>query len=256
MGLTDYEVNGEIRTIQDGHNDLRMTVGNADFTKLQKTFSENINSYERFMNELSVKNGYMTSSIYSDTESSTGYGISITAHRPGGQSYSEWSINNNSIYSPYFNVLEGGTNIADAFKGQLNKVNIGNNSKWYFEQNSGRIFNRNQYVTTTPATIKYSNLIKGTTIVGGIVTIASSSYDIVQDGGRYGYNAQVQTAGVIGGYAGGLAGAKFGAILGSSIGSCFGGVGAVPGGIIGGFIGGALGAFGGDYYGEKLQKNY
>lgn len=80
------------------------------------------------MNELSVKNGYMTSSIYSDTESSTGYGISITAHRPGGQSYSEWSINNNSIYSPYFNVLEGGTNIADAFKGQLNKVNIGNNS--------------------------------------------------------------------------------------------------------------------------------
>lgn len=139
LGLTDYEVNGEIRTIQDGHNDLRMTVGNADFTKLQKTFSENINSYERFMNELSVKNGYMTSSIYSDTESSTGYGISITAHRPGGQSYSEWSINNNSIYSPYFNVLEGGTNIADVFKGQLNKVNIGNNSKWYFEQNSGRI---------------------------------------------------------------------------------------------------------------------
>ena len=258
LGLTDYEVNGEIRTIQDGHNDLRMTVGNADFAKLQKTFSENINSYERFMNELSVKNGYMTSSIYSDTESSTGYGISITAHRPGGQSYSEWSINNNSIYSPYFNVLEGGTNIADVFKGQLNKVNIGNNSKWYFEQNSGRIFNRNQYVTTTPATIKYSNLINGTTIVGGIVTIASSSYDIyqgiVQDGGRYGYNAQVQTAGVIGGYAGGLAGAKFGAILGSSIGSCFGGVGAVPGGIIGGFIGGALGAFGGDYYGEKAAK--
>lgn len=174
------------------------------------------------------------------------------------QSYSEWSINNNSIYSPYFNVLEGGTNIADALKGQLNKVNIGNNSKWYFEQNSGRIFNGNQYVTTTPATIKYSNLIKGTTIVGGIVTIASSSYDIyqgiVQDGGRYGYNAQVQTAGVIGGYAGGLAGAKFGAILGSSIGSCFGGVGVVPGGIIGGFIGGALGAFGGDYYGEKAAK--
>lgn len=31
LGLTDYEVNGEIRTIQDGHNDLRMTCWKCRF---------------------------------------------------------------------------------------------------------------------------------------------------------------------------------------------------------------------------------
>lgn len=85
--------------------------------------------------------------------------------------------------------------------------------------------------------------------------LQASGYDIsqgyIQDGGHYGYNAQVQTAGAIGGFAGGFAGAKAGAALGASIGSLFGGVGAVPGGIIGGFIGGAVGAYFGDFYGEK-----
>ena len=258
-GLTDYEVDGETRTIQDGHNNLRMTVGNADFAKLQKAFGESMNSYESLMNNLSVKNGYTTSGIYRDNESSIGYGILITAHRPGGQSYSEWSIDSRSTYSPYFNVLEGAGAIADASIGQLNKINVGNNGKWYFKQKSGRIFNGNQYVTTIPAKIKYASFIKGANRVGGVVTIASSGYDIyqgyVQDGGRYGYNAQVQTAGAIGGFAGGVAGAKLGAAIGAGIGAWFGGVGSVPGGIIGGFIGGAFGAFGGDYYGEKAAKS-
>ena len=258
-GLTDYEVDGETRTIQDGHNNLRMTVGNADFAKLQKAFGESMNSYESLMNNLSVKNGYTTSGIYRDNESSIGYGILITAHRPGGQSYSEWSIDSRSTYSPYFNVLEGAGAIADASIGQLNKINVGNNGKWYFKQKSGRIFNGNQYVTTIPAKIKYASFIKGANRVGGVVTIASSGYDIyqgyVQDGGRYGYNAQVQTAVAIGGFAGGVAGAKLGAAIGAGIGAWFGGVGSVPGGIIGGFIGGAFGAFGGDYYGEKAAKS-
>ena len=255
IGLTDYKVGGEIRTINDGHNNLKMNVDKAEFAKLELAFARRGNSYERLMNSLSVKNGYTTYAQYRDKDATNGYGLSITIHRPGGASYSEWSIQNRSTLSPYFNVLDGASGIVGAGAEQLRNVNIGSNGKWYFKQNSGRIFNGNQYVSTVSAQVKYTNLIKGASRAGAVITIASSGYDIyqgyIQDGEHYGYNAQVQTAGAIGGFAGGFAGAKAGAALGASIGSLFGGVGAVPGGIIGGFIGGAVGAYLGDFYGEK-----
>lgn len=207
------------------------------------------------MNNLSVKNGFTTFGQYVDKDASNGYGFLITAHRPGGASYSEWSIQNRSTLSSYFNVLDGVSGTIGAGVEQLKNVNVGSNGKLYFRQNSGGIFNGNQYVTTVSAKIKYSAFIKGASRVGGAITIASSGYDIyqgyVQDGGHYGYNAQVQTAGAIGGFAGGIAGAKSGAALGAWVGSMFGGFGAIPGGIIGGFIGGAAGAYFGDTYGEK-----
>ena len=255
IGLTDYNVDGEIRTINDGHDNLRITVGEGEFAKLQKAFAKSGNSYERLMNNLSVKNGFTTFGQYVDKDASNGYGFLITAHRPGGASYSEWSIQNRSTLSSYFNVLDGVSGTIGAGVEQLKNVNVGSNGKLYFRQNSGGIFNGNQYVTTVSAKIKYSAFIKGASRVGGAITIASSGYDIyqgyVQDGGHYGYNAQVQTAGAIGGFAGGIAGAKSGAALGAWVGSMFGGFGAIPGGIIGGFIGGAAGAYFGDTYGEK-----
>lgn len=255
IGLTDYNVDGEIRAINDGHDNLRITVGEGEFAKLQKAFAKSGNSYERLMNNLSVKNGFTTFGQYVDKDASNGYGFLITAHRPGGASYSEWSIQNRSTLSSYFNVLDGVSGTIGAGVEQLKNVNVGSNGKLYFRQNSGGIFNGNQYVTTVSAKIKYSAFIKGASRVGGAITIASSGYDIyqgyVQDGGHYGYNAQVQTAGAIGGFAGGIAGAKSGAALGAWVGSMFGGFGAIPGGIIGGFIGGAAGAYFGDTYGEK-----
>ena len=131
---------------------------------------------------------------------------------------------------------------------------MGGNGKWYFKHKSGKIFNGNQYVTTTPANVKYSGIIKGTARVSGAITIFSSGYDIyqgyIQDGGHFGYNATIQTAGAVGGFVGGAAGAK----IGASIGGCFGGVGAVPGGIIGGFIGGAIGTWYGNDFGKDAAK--
>ena len=257
-GLTDYEVDGQKRTINDGNKDLRIAVGKTEFTKLQQYFNKNRFSYDKYMNRLSVKNGYTTFGVCKDTESSIGYAISVMAHRPGGQSYSEWSIDNKSTFSPYFEALDAPFTIAGSAAEQFKNVNVGSNGKWYFKHKSGTIFNGNQYVTTTPANVKYSGIIKGTARVSGAITVVSSGYDIyqgyVQDGGHFGYNATIQTAGAVGGFAGGAAGAKIGATIGASIGGCFGGVGAVPGGIIGGFIGGAVGAWYGNDFGKDAAK--
>lgn len=256
--MTDYEVDGQKRTINDGNKDLRIAVGKTEFTKLQQYFNKNRFSYDKYMNRLSVKNGYTTFGVCKDTESSIGYAISVMAHRPGGQSYSEWSIDNKSTFSPYFEALDAPFTIAGSAAEQLKNVNVGSNGKWYFKHKSGTIFNGNQYVTTTPANVKYSGIIKGTARVSGAITVVSSGYDIyqgyVQDGGHFGYNATIQTAGAVGGFAGGAAGAKIGATIGASIGGCFGGVGAVPGGIIGGFIGGAVGAWYGNDFGKDAAK--
>ena len=51
---------------------------------------------------------------------------------------------------------------------------MGSNGKWYFKHKSGTIFNGNQYVTTTPANVKYSGIIKETARVSGAITIVSS----------------------------------------------------------------------------------
>ncbi|MCZ8319770.1 MAG: RHS repeat-associated core domain-containing protein, partial [Silanimonas sp.] len=258
-GLTDYKVNGETRTINDGHNNLMMKVSEKQFNKLQEKFNRGGSGYERMLNRLSVKNGYTTTGLYIDNSSSSGFGFSFTSHNPGGDSYGQWSIqNNNQIYG----YVEHTARITDAgfgsITGQFGNINLGNNGSMYFRQNSGAIFRGNQYVNVTSAATKYNGLVKGAKW-GGIVTgIALGGYEIYQgiqqDGGSYGYNAQVQTAGALGGLGGGALGADIGAKIGAGIGVWFGGIGAVPGAIIGGFIGGVLGAWGGDYYGEQAAK--
>lgn len=79
------------------------------------------------MNRLSVKNGYTTFGVCKDTESSIGYAISVMAHRPGGQSYSEWSIDNKSTFSPYFEALDAPFTIAGSAAEQFKNVNVGSN---------------------------------------------------------------------------------------------------------------------------------
>ena len=258
-GLTDYDINGKTMRIDDGHDNLKMEVGTIDFNKLQTYFNQDICLYESFMNELSVQNGYVTTSSYLDAESSSGYGVIVMSHVPYGKSYSEWSIENRSKLSPYFGALNYAKSFVNALIKQSDNINIGDNGKWYFRQNSGRIFYSNQYVKTTPASIKYSGLIKGANRIGGTIAIASSGYDIyqgyVQDGNRFGYNAQVQTAGAIGGFAMGALGAKIGAEFGAGVGVYFGGVGAVPGGIIGGIVGGTVFSILGSDQGQQIAKS-
>ncbi|ELM3645146.1 RHS repeat-associated core domain-containing protein [Flavobacterium psychrophilum] len=90
-GLTDYKVDGEVQTINDGHNDVVMTVSRKEFNKLEKKFDKGGGSYERYMNKLSVQNGFTTSGTYADSEATGGTGISITQHKAGGDSYQQWS---------------------------------------------------------------------------------------------------------------------------------------------------------------------
>ena len=256
LGLTDYKVNGEIRTINDGHTDVTMTVTERQFNRLQNRFDKGGAGYERLMNRLSERNGF---TITSSNGNSVTDGFTITNHKPGGDSYGQWSIQNNH---QTYGTVEHIARIADAglgsTTGQFGNINIGSNNKLYFRQNTGRIFNGNQYVRTVSAASRYGKLVKGAKIGGLVTGVALGGYEIYQgiqqDGGKYGYNAQVQTAGAVGGLAGGWAGAEGGAAVGAAIGVWFGGVGAVPGAIIGGLIGGAAGAWAGDYYGEKAAK--
>ena len=255
-GLTDYIVNGEHQQINDGHNDISMKVTRRQFNRLQRLFEKGGTGYERLMNRLSVRNGYTT---YENNGNSLKDGFTITEHKPGGDSYGQWSIdNNNRIYGKVNDIIAVTDALAGSLVDQAKNINIGSNNKLYYRQNSGRIFNGNQYVTTISVATKYRGLVKGIKIGGPAIGIVTGGYDIYQgiqqDGGEFGYNAQRQTAGVVGGLAGGWIGAEAGASAGAFIGSFFGGVGAVPGAIIGGFIGGAFGAFGGGYAGGEAAK--
>jgi RHS repeat-associated protein len=266
-GLTDYKVNGETRTINDGHDNVSIKVTEREFNRLQKKFDKGGSGYERMMNRLSDKNGFTTFNSVADGGGSVLNSVEATFHKPGSGTYGQWSIGeNNKIYA----AVEHFARVADSGFGavtdQFGNINLGTNGKMYFRKDgtifrpySGRIFNGNQFVSTTSAASKYSGLVKGAKW-GGIATgVALGGYEIYQgyqqDGGHYGYNAQVQTAGAIVGLAGGLGGAKLGAALGASVGVWFGGVGAVPGAVIGGLIGGAVCAWGGDFYGEQFAKS-
>ena len=258
-GLTDYKVNGETRTINDGHNDVTMKVSERQFNRLQSKFDKGGSGYERMMNRLSDKNGFTTSSLYADSSSSSGFGISLTQHKAGSGTYGQWSIqNNHQTYGTVEHIARVADSGLGAFTGQFGNINIGSNGSNYFRQSSGSIFRGNQYVSVTSAASKYSGLVKGAKYGGPAVGVLLGGYEVYQgvqqDGGTYGYNAQVQTAGAAGGLIGGYAGAEAGAAAGAAIGVWFGGVGAVPGAIIGGLIGGGLGAWGGDYYGEQAAK--
>ena len=257
-GLTDYEVDGQTRTIDDGISGLRMNVSGDDFLRLQAYFNTDRYSYDQYMNGLSVRNGYTTATISECSESSLGYSLDVIAHHAGGQSYSEWAMDWRTPLSPYLGVLNGGFTISDSFVKQFENINVGSNGKWYYRQNSGRIFGGNQYVTTVSAEIKYAMAIKAVKSAGAAGTFISSAYVLrqayIQDGHSIGYNCRVQSGGIAGGLAGGLAGAKLGASIGASIGLCFGGVGSIPCSIIGSFIGGACGAIYGDYLGGNAIK--
>ena len=256
LGLTDYKVNGETRTIDDGHTDVIMNVTERQFNRLQNRFNKGGSSYERLMNRLSDRNGYTT---FSANGSGVGDGFTITKHKPGEDTYGQWSIqNNHQTYGTVEHIARVTDSSLGSVTGQFGNINVGSNNKFYFRQNTGRIFNGNQYVRTVSAASKYSKLAKGAKWGGLATGVALGGYEIYQgvqqDGGTYGYNAQVQTGGAVGGLAGGWAGAEAGVAAGAAIGALFGGVGAIPGGIIGGLIGGAAGAWGGDYYGEKAAK--
>ncbi|NOY48322.1 MAG: hypothetical protein GXO84_09050, partial [Chlorobi bacterium] len=132
---------------------------------------------------------------------------------------------------------------------------VGSNGYTYFAKSAQRGFYGNQYVSIKSlARIGRASKFLGP--AGYAISIGQIGYGIYQDGGTYGYNAQVATGGAVGGIVGALAGAETGAAIGGSIGAFFGGVGAVPGAIIGGFVGGVVSGFYGGKAGEAVVNYY
>jgi RHS repeat-associated protein len=99
FGLTDYNVNGQIRTINDGNDDVEINVTNRQFRRLQKKFNRSNSEYNSYMNKLSTKNGYTTNGKYFDEFSKTGFGVEIRYHKSGSASYTNWSQRNTSSHS-------------------------------------------------------------------------------------------------------------------------------------------------------------
>ena len=96
--------------------------------------------------------------------------------------------------------------------------------------------------------------------LGHLVNAGNVGYGIYQDGGQFGYNAQLATAGAVGGIGGAWVGAKLGAAtgayLGGAVGVWFGGVGVVPGAAVGSFVGGVVGGVTGGYYGSEIGESF
>jgi hypothetical protein len=157
-------------------------------------------------------------------------------------------------------IVAGGANlVANGFYSSVarNSGNstIGSNGYTYLAKSGQRGFYGNQYVTTK----SLAGMGRATKFLGPVGYVISGGqiiYGVYQDGGTYGYNAQVATGSALGGFAGGLVGAKSGAAIGGAIGVWFGGVGAVPGAIIGGFVGGVVGGLAGSKAGEAAINYY
>ena len=118
----------------------------------------------------------------------------------------------------------------------------------------------NKYTGARAGALRAAGVYK---LAGRATVVASAGLGIYltidgyqQDGGQFGYNAQLAAASSAGGIVGGVAGAKAGALVGASIGAFFGGVGAVPGAVIGGFVGGIGGGLFGGYAGESAVNYY
>lgn len=217
-GRTDYKINGETQTINDGHDDVSMNVTQKEFNKLQKKFNKEGASYERYMNRLSVQNGYTTSGTYEDQEGTNNLGIAITKHKQGSDSYSDWSLNNT--------ISEKITKGNDIFGALLDASTKGGSVAGVISKQEG-----------------YQ------------LSAFKLGVAIQKDKQKFGYQTQVATGQVIGGITGGIVGAEIGAFvggwIGGGVGFLCGGMGAIPGVLIGQTVGAAIGGYFGADYGSK-----
>lgn len=71
-GMTDFEVEDKIKTIEDGHNNRFMTVSLEQFEQLLSAFNDG--TYDAVFNDIAKIVGYVDYSMFLDDESNTGYG--------------------------------------------------------------------------------------------------------------------------------------------------------------------------------------
>lgn len=261
LGLTDYIVNGKTRTINDGHHDVSIKVSERQFNRLHRKFDRGGSGYERMMNRMSVQNGFTTFGTFGEAytdASGTHYlkGVSITAHKAGGDSYADWSKNKSLDNIGQVNDVVD--NIGGSLGANTGLTRLGSNGKLYFETPNGGVFRGNQYVSSTSIAKYGSKIGRVTGPVGYAISAGQIGYGVYRDGGQFGYNAQVATGGVAGGMVGAWAGAEVGAYSGAAIGGAIGvwffGVGTAPGAAIGGVVGGIVGGITGGYYGGELGE--
>jgi len=98
-GQTWYDVDGIRRRIDDGIDDLAISVSQREFNRLLRKFEKNRN-YDEYRDKMSYKHGFTISRVVGNP-SQAGDGTPIAAefratyHEPGGQSYSRWRYMDN-----------------------------------------------------------------------------------------------------------------------------------------------------------------
>jgi RHS repeat-associated protein len=91
-GMTDFEVNGERKTIDDGRNNVTIKATERQYNKAQKRFADGERSYEKYLNKLSKSNEYTTVDIgYVTNEENYIIGIEVTITNHNSESSSiDW----------------------------------------------------------------------------------------------------------------------------------------------------------------------
>jgi RHS repeat-associated protein len=93
FGLTDYLVEGERKTISDGHSDVTISVTQRQFKKLERKFNKGkTETYATLRDRYSKENGFttITSEDYQDDQGNVIMALYKKDHKPGQYTYSEW----------------------------------------------------------------------------------------------------------------------------------------------------------------------
>jgi len=88
-GLTDFEINGETKTIDDGKDNIIIKANERQYNKAKKRFEDGERSYEKYLNKLFKKNEYTSFQFrYAADEQNgiIGTEVTITKHNSKGSS--------------------------------------------------------------------------------------------------------------------------------------------------------------------------
>ena len=160
---------------------------------------------------------------------------------------------------PYFDGTENFTDdlsiVGDSMKENAGKTRFGSDGKFRFETQTGRVFNGNQYVTTT--SLKEIGNVIGK--YAGKAAFGVTVYNVVatgiNEGHQHGVVAGFEAAGKEGAKAaGGYAGASAGIAAGGKVGALVGTAICPGAGTIAGIIAGIILGVGGSLAGEYLVE--
>ena len=238
LGLSSYNVNGTIYTIDDGDNNFRMDVTQEQFDKLKNKFEAGWLPYGRYRNKLSKRNGFTTTGT-TDTGNGTTASV-ITYHYPNSETYLDYQT---TLSQPL--AFEAMISAITSDK-ITRRISYGSNNVVYLRNLSDRIFNANQHVSVINLWEQYGKVLKRinkvdkalvipTAIVNGLpmdpINQKLLVYSSVTDAAvseisnilftQAGVDFGGLMFGPVGAVAGGVVGAGAGAFLGDMVGNVF-----------------------------------